>query len=101
MSKYGVFSGLSLPIFELNTQIYPVNLHIPSECDKIKTRKNSIFGYFHAVPSKVNTSCQKEQKVKRDVRKKCLSKLTFLKDDNLMKKNSKIYLLRYEGLQLP
>ena len=39
VSKYGVFSGPYFPVFR-------VNLRIQSEYRKIRTRKNSIFGYF-------------------------------------------------------
>ena len=46
VSKYGVFSGRYFPAFELNTERYPVFLRIQSECGKIQTRKNSIFGHF-------------------------------------------------------
>ena len=46
VSKYGVFSGPYFPIFGLNTEIYSVNLCIQSEYRKIRTRKNSVFGYF-------------------------------------------------------
>ena len=46
VSKYGVFSGSYFPVFELNTEIYSVNLHIQSECGKIRTRKNSVLGHF-------------------------------------------------------
>ena len=46
LSKYGVFSGLCFPVFGLNAEIYGVNLHIQSEDRKIRTRKNSVFGYF-------------------------------------------------------
>ena len=40
------YSGPYFPAFELNTEIYSVNLRIQSECWKIRTRKNSVFGYF-------------------------------------------------------
>ena len=46
MFKYGVFSSPYFPVFRQNTEIYGVNLCIQSECRKIRTRKNSIFGYF-------------------------------------------------------
>ena len=43
VSKYRLFSGPYFPVFGLNTEIY-------SECRKIRTRKNSVFGYFlHSV----------------------------------------------------
>ena len=46
MFKYGVFSGPYFPAFGLNTERYFVSLRIQSECRKIRTRKNSIFGHF-------------------------------------------------------
>ena len=46
VSKYGVFSGPYFLVFELNTEIYEVNLRIQSEYRKIKTRKYSVFGHF-------------------------------------------------------
>ena len=46
VSKYRVFSGPYFPAFGLNTEIYGVNLRIQSECGKIRTRKNSVFGHF-------------------------------------------------------
>ena len=44
--KYGFFSGPYFPVFGLNTEIYSVNFGILSKYGKIRTRKNSIFGYF-------------------------------------------------------
>ena len=46
VSKYGVFSDLYFPAFELNTERSGVSLHIQSECGKTRTRKNSVFGLF-------------------------------------------------------
>ena len=46
MSKYEVFSGPYFPAFGLNTERYFVALCIQSECRKIRTRKNSVFGHF-------------------------------------------------------
>ena len=43
VSKYGVFSGPYFPAFELNTEIYGLNT---IKCEKIRTRKNSVFGHF-------------------------------------------------------
>ena len=40
MSKYGVFSGLYFPAFGLNTE------KMGTECGKIRTRKNFVFGHF-------------------------------------------------------
>ena len=34
------------PIFGLNTERYGVYLRIQSECGKIQTRENSVFGHF-------------------------------------------------------
>ena len=34
------------PVFGLNTEIYGVNLRTQSECRKIRTWKNSVFGHF-------------------------------------------------------
>ena len=44
--KYGVFSGPYFPVFELNTEIYSVNLRIQSEYKEIRTRKSFVFGTF-------------------------------------------------------
>ena len=41
VSKYGVFSGPYFPAFG-----YSVSLRIQSDCGKIRTRKNSVFGRF-------------------------------------------------------
>ena len=46
VSKYGVIYGPYFVIFGLNTDIYGVNLRIPSEYRKIRTRNNSVFKYF-------------------------------------------------------
>ena len=46
MSKYGVISGPYFPIFGLNTEKYSISLRIQSEYRKIRTRNNSVFGYF-------------------------------------------------------
>ena len=46
VSKYGVCCGPHFPVFELNTEIYGVNIHIQSKYRKIRTRNNSIFGHF-------------------------------------------------------
>ena len=43
------FSGLYFPAFEMNTEIYRVNLRIRSECGKIWTRKTTNTGTFCAV----------------------------------------------------
>ena len=46
MFKYGVNSGPYFPAFGLNTERYEVSLRILSECRKIRTRNNSVFGNF-------------------------------------------------------
>ena len=46
MSKYGVFSGPYFAVFELNTEIYSLNLRIQSEYKKVRTRKYFVFGDF-------------------------------------------------------
>ena len=46
VSKYGAFSGLYIPAFGLNKERYSVSLRIQSECGKIRTKKNSVFGRF-------------------------------------------------------
>ena len=46
MSKCGVFFGRYFSSFGLDTEIYTVNICIESECGKIRTRKNSVFGQF-------------------------------------------------------
>ena len=44
VSKCGVFSGPSFPVFGLNTEIYGVNLRMQSEYRKRRTRKEiSVF----------------------------------------------------------
>ena len=45
-SKYGVFFGPYFPAFGLNTERYGVSPRIQYECGKIRTRKDSLFGYF-------------------------------------------------------
>ena len=46
VSKYGVFSGPYFPAFGLNTERYSIRIRIQPECEKIRTRKNSVFGHF-------------------------------------------------------
>ena len=46
VSKYGLFSGLYFPAFGLNMERYEVSLCVQSECRKMQTRKNSVFGHF-------------------------------------------------------
>ena len=69
VSKYGVFSGLYFAAFGLNTENYGVNLRIQSECGKIRTRKNSAFGYFlRSVVTIIKTVSIMEIPLKRPVR---------------------------------
>ena len=46
VSKYEVCPGPYFPAFWLSTERYRVSLCIQSECRKIWTRKNSVFGHF-------------------------------------------------------
>ena len=46
VSKYGVISGPYFLAFGLNTERYFVSVRIQSECRKIRTRNNSVFGRF-------------------------------------------------------
>ena len=46
VSKYGFISGPYFPVFQLNTDIYSVNLCIQSEYRKIRNRNNFVFGHF-------------------------------------------------------
>ena len=46
MSKYGVISGSYFPAVGLNTERYFVSLRIQSECAKIPTKNNFVFGQF-------------------------------------------------------
>ena len=46
VSKYAVFSRLYFPTFGLNTERYEVSIRIQSQCGKIRSRKNSVFGHF-------------------------------------------------------
>ena len=47
MSKYGVFSGPYFPVFRLNTEICPVNLHFQPEYRKFHARKSLLFNDQH------------------------------------------------------
>ena len=51
--RHWVISGPYFPAFGLNTKRYFVSLHIQSECKKMRTRNNSIFGHF--LPSNILT----------------------------------------------
>ena len=55
MSKYGVFSSPYFSAFGLNMEKYGVALRIPSDCGKIPTGKNSVFGHFYAMSFPKNT----------------------------------------------
>ena len=46
VSKYRVFYGPYFAAFGLNSDRYGVSLRIKSECGKIRTSKNSVFGHF-------------------------------------------------------
>ena len=46
VSKYGVISGLYFPAFGLNAERYFVSPRMQSECGKMRTRNNSVFGHF-------------------------------------------------------
>ena len=46
VSKYRVFSGPYFLTFGQNTERYSVSLRIQSECEKIRTIKNSGIGHF-------------------------------------------------------
>ena len=46
VSKYAATSGPQFPTFGLHTERYFVFLLIQSECWKIRTRNNSVFGHF-------------------------------------------------------
>ena len=46
VSKYGLISCPYFPVFGLNTERYEVSLRIQSECGKIRTRNNSVFGHL-------------------------------------------------------
>ena len=59
VSKYRVFSGPYFPVFRLNTEIYSVNLRIQSECRKIRTRKDSVFGHISRGDLVLTLPCRK------------------------------------------
>ena len=46
VSKYRVVSGPYFSAFGVNTERYEVSLRIHSECGKIRTRNNSVFGHL-------------------------------------------------------
>ena len=49
VSKCRICSGPYFPVFELNTEINGVNLHIESEYRKMRTRKTPYLDTFYAV----------------------------------------------------
>ena len=53
-----VFSGPYFPAFGLNTERYGVSPRIQSECRKILTRKNSVFGHSRSVYSSKHQFCK-------------------------------------------
>ena len=65
MSKYGVISGPYFTAFGLNEKRYEVSLRIQSECGKIRTRNNSVFGHlslsanFREISSLIGTPTNK------------------------------------------
>ena len=82
MSKYGVFSGTYFPVFELNTEIYGVNLRIQFECRKRQTRKNSAFGHFLRSGNLVYAGAGKKMLLKAILlREKCPNTCMFLYSD--------------------
>ena len=79
MSKYGVFSGPYFPVFGLNTKIYGVNLRIQSECRKIRTRKDSVFGHVSRIGKPVSILSHSESlKRKRNFEKTFTLKMGML-----------------------
>ena len=49
VSKYRAFYGPYFPVFELNMEIYYVNLRIQSKYRKIRAKKTPYLDTFHAV----------------------------------------------------
>ena len=49
------FSGLNFHGFELNTEIYSVNLRIRSKFGKMQTKKNSKYGHFSCCVKSLST----------------------------------------------
>ena len=67
MSKYGVFSGPYFPAFELNMEIYEVDLRTQSKCGKIQTRKTPYLDTFHAVYVPVKSILLEQHCTKNEV----------------------------------
>ena len=59
VSRYGVFSGPRFPTSGMNTNRYFVSLRIQSKCGKIRTGKNSAFGYFSRSSYRPASKCVK------------------------------------------
>ena len=57
VSKYKVFSCPYFPSFGLNAERCSVSLCTQSECEKIPTRKNSVFGHFSRSDSNSPDAC--------------------------------------------
>ena len=55
MSLFGVFGVFVFYRIRIESEIYGVNLRIKSKCGKIKTRKISNTGTFHAVKDSAMT----------------------------------------------
>ena len=84
VSKYGVFSGPYFPAFELNMEIYEVNLRTQSKCGKIQTRKTPYLDTFHAVYVPVKSilleqHCTKNEVSIKDFFNKCDQIRSFLR----------------------
>ena len=84
VSKYGVFSGPYFPAFELNMEIYEVNLRTQSKCGKIETRKTPYLDTFHAVYVPVKSilleqHCTKNEVSIKDFFNKCDQIRSFLR----------------------
>ena len=54
------FSGLHFHAFELNTEIYSVNLRIQSKFGKMQTKKNSKYGHFSRCVKSLSTNLYTE-----------------------------------------
>ena len=68
VSKYGVFCGPYFPASGLNTGRFRVSLRIQSECGKIRTRKNSVFGHFLLSANMFEISATKYQSIVSSIR---------------------------------
>ena len=93
MSKYGVFPGPYFPVFEVNTELYGVNLRIKPKYGKLRTRKNSIFGHFscsesHKVLSGIHAEASEEPC--QTSMMECFAKIVSFKPVNIFGKCSSI-----------